>query len=336
MSARPLAGMRVAVTGATGFLGRHLVPALLDAGAAVSCIARAKSDTSRLPPGARIFRADLEHGSGLAGTLDGQDELIHMAALLFGLGWQDYLEANARVARSLARALCGLARPPHVTLVSSLAASGPCAEAPGVTENSDLVPVSAYGWSKLLCERIFSALSGPALAIIRPPIIYGSGDRGLLPLFRAARLGFGISPGLGRDFPVSLIHASDVARAIILLCRRRASGVYHVNDGAIHNMASFCRAMGHAQGRMNLRVVKVPLALMGASAWLSAGLSCALPRALRPRAFGLNPDKYREAAAAGWLCDAGSIARDHGFAPAMPLARGLEETVAGYRREGWL
>ena len=336
MSGRPLAGMRVAVTGGTGFLGRHLLPALLAAGATVTCIARPSSDTSRLPGKVRVALADLEHGTGLAEILAGQDALIHMAALLFGLGWQDYLESNARAARSLARAICSLPERPHVTLVSSLAATGPCGSAPGAAENSGLAPVSAYGWSKLLCERIFSGIPDAFPAIVRPPIIYGSGDRGLLPVFRAAARGLGISPGLGRDFPVSLIHASDVARAIVLLCERRASGIYHVNDGAIHDMASFCRAMGRAQGRANLRVLRVPLPVMGACAWLSGAMASALPRAVMRGAPGLNPDKYREARAAGWLCDASRIAREHGFAPAMPLERGLEEAVAGYRGEGWL
>lgn len=332
-----LAGARVAATGATGFVGRHLLPALMAAGARVTCLVRATSDTSGLPASAEVATVDLASGDGLARALDGQDVLVHMAALLFGGGWQDYLAANALAARGLARALGGLPRAPHVVYVSSLAATGPCATPPGATESDGMSPVSAYGWSKLLCEKILCGVPGLRPAILRPPIIYGSGDRGLLPLFRAAKMGLGISPGLGREYPVSLIHASDAARAIILLCNPRAGGVYHVSDGVAHTMSGFCRAMGAAQGRRRMLVMRIPLPLMAAAAWAWSALALADRRGtgLR-RAPGLTPDKYREARAAGWLCQCLRIERELGFAPAMPLAGGLEETVTGYRREGWL
>ena len=88
MPAPWLDGKKIVVTGGTGFVGRHLLPQLVAAGARVTCIPRATSRRDHLPAGVEVVRADLRSGAGLEEALRGQDICIHMAALLFGLGWQ--------------------------------------------------------------------------------------------------------------------------------------------------------------------------------------------------------------------------------------------------------
>ena len=142
-----LSGKKVLVTGGTGFVGRHLLPRLLESGARVTCLTRAASRTEHLPGDVAVARADLGTGHGLAAALAGQDVVIHMAALLFGLGWQDYLRANALAARVIVNALAevdaagqgsGQGGPARFVLVSSLAASGPSDCPPGVAD--DVLP----------------------------------------------------------------------------------------------------------------------------------------------------------------------------------------------------
>lgn len=238
-----LSGKNVLLTGGTGFVGRHLLPQLLAAGARVTCLVRATSRTDRLPQGVATAQADLATGAGLAAALKGQDVCIHMAAMLFGLGWQDYLRANALAARTLAQTCTALgdAGPARVVLVSSLAATGPCATAPGVADATPPAPVSAYGWSKLLAEQILGRALGEQLVTLRPPIIYGSGDKGLLPVFQGVRRGLAVSPGAGRDFPVSAVHAEDMAQAVLCACKPQARGVYHLSDGGVYTMGGFCQ-----------------------------------------------------------------------------------------------
>ena len=347
-----LSGKKVLVTGGTGFVGRHLLPRLLAAGAHVTCLTRAASRTGHLPADVAVARADLRTGEGLSEALAGQDVVIHMAALLFGLGWQDYLRANALAARALAVALAdveaaaqgsGKGLPARFVLVSSLAATGPSDCPPGVADNAVPAPVSAYGWSKLLVEQILGRALGDRLVTLRPPIIYGSGDKGLLPVFKGAARGFAVSPGAFRDFPVSAVHARDMAQAVLLCCKDTARGVYHINDGGLYSMAHFCRVMGAALGRPRLRVIHLPLPLMAVTAGLAssggllwARLSRCLPSRAPQRAPNWNLDKYREARQAGWLCDAARIRRELGYEPQVSLAEGMAEAVEGYRREGWL
>lgn len=350
-----LQGKRVLLTGGTGFVGRHLLPRLLEAGAEVTCLTRAASRTGHLPQGVDTARADLSTGQGLEAALTGKDVVIHMAALLFGLGWQDYLRANALAARSMAAAMARLAaagehETPRFVLVSSLAATGPSAEAPGVGDAAPAAPVSAYGWSKLLTEQILGRALGRRLVTLRPPIIYGSGDKGLLPVFKGVlRAGLAVSPGAGRDFPVSAVHADDMARAVLCACQPEAEGVYHLNDGGVYTMAGFCRAMGAAvdaalgRAPRRVRILRMPLPIMACTAGLSTAFAVAADalaarfagRRLR-RAPAWNLDKYREARQPGWLCDGSRLRRELGFAPRVSLEAGMAEAVEGYRREGWL
>ncbi|MEG2172223.1 MAG: NAD(P)-dependent oxidoreductase [Desulfovibrionaceae bacterium] len=336
-----LVGHRILVTGATGFVGRHLTRALVEAGAQVTCLVRASSCTAKLPQGVRTVQACLCTGHGLDQALQGQDTLIHMAALLFGLGWQDYLHSNARAAQCLAQALRtygGHIR--RVVLVSSLAATGPAATGAGVEDDTPPAPVSAYGWSKYMTEQILGAALGQRMVTVRPPIIYGSGDRGLLPYFQAARKGFVVCPGSGH-FPVSAVHVHDMVQALLLCLHENAHGIYHLDDGAQHTMPAIGRAIaaalhaGSARPFRAPRIIPVPLWIMGAAAHL-AGLWGHVAVRMGRRAPSWNPDKYREACQEGWLCNSKRIARELGYSPTISLEQGMAEAVAGYRQEGWI
>lgn len=332
---RTLAGKKVCVTGGTGFLGRHLLPRLLQAGACVTCIVR--SPAAKLPSGVKSITADCTDAGAVASAAQGQDIIIHMAGLLFGANWQAYLRANTAIAENIGHAAHAGAQ--RVIFVSSLAAAGPCGMPPGRNEAMPPAPVSAYGWSKLMSETVLGNYLGARLIVLRPPIIYGSADKGLLPLFRSCARGFGISPA---NFPVSIIHADDCARAILLACSPAASGVYHLNDGSNHNMDDVCQAMGQAQGREHVTVLHPPRWLMGATAGLASSAhaaSAGIARAtghMAPKPPAWNLDKFRESTQTGWLADARKIERELAFTPEIAIASGMAEAVAGYREEGWL
>jgi nucleoside-diphosphate-sugar epimerase len=260
--------------------------------------------------------------------MESQDCLIHLAATLFAASWQTYLHDAVLLARQLGAAArsAGVGR---IVLVSSLAATGPCAKSPGVSDDAVSAPVSAYGWSKYLAELAFAReFSSAGLVILRPPIIYGPGDKGLLPYFKAAKWGLIAVPG--RVFPVSAVHVQDAVQGILCCLKPEARGVYHINDGAEHSMASLGLAMAAAFGR-TARVLRMPRPLLAASAACAnfvAGLG------LPPGTW--NMDKYREACAEGWLCSASRITAELGYAPSMSLREGMADAVMGYRQLGWL
>ena len=328
-----LAGVKVLLTGGTGFVGRHLVPVLVAAGAQVTCLVRPTSDTSLLPPGVRAASANLLTGAGLAEAVAGQEVVLHLAAVLFGQDWQDYLRGNALAAQHLGAALAASPTLRRCVHVSSLAASAP--SACGVPDDVTPAPVSAYGWSKFLAEQCLGRALGDRLVVLRPPIIYGSGDKGLLPWFQAARRGLVITPGWRRAFPVSMIHAHDVVRAILCCCLPEAHGVYHCSDGHTHDMGHVGLLIAQLLGRSSAHHIGLPLPLMGLAAALASGFA-RLVRRPGGRAPSWNLDKYREARQVGWVCTGERIRVELGFAPRVDLASGLAEAIEGYTLLGWL
>jgi nucleoside-diphosphate-sugar epimerase len=327
---------RVLITGATGFVGRHVAEAL-SGKTEVRCLVRSVSRAGALlPPDSRLFRGDLESGAGLDAALegmDGRDCVIHLAAVLFAFSWREYLRGNvafaARTGEAARRAGVG-----RVLMVSSLAATGPCGQSPGVEDDSPPNPVSAYGWSKYAAELALARAlacgkaeegSGGRLVVLRPPIIYGPGDRGLLPCFRAAKRGLVVTPGRGR-FPLSFVHVHDAVQGVFRCLGPEARGVYHINDGAEHSMESFGAGIAAAFGRKPL-VLPVPAPLLALSA-LAA--QCAAKLGLPQGPWNL--DKYREARREGWLCSARRIAAELGYAPCVSLREGIARSIEGYRR----
>lgn len=329
-----LRGKRILVTGGTGFVGGHLVPALLEAGAIVTCLVRPSSSQRPLPAGAHRVVADLHTGEGLGEALLGQEAVIHMAALLFGASWQDYLAANTLAARTLGKALAAHTTVQRLVLISSLAATAPSATSPGVQEHTSPAPVSAYGWSKFIAEQIFALHCGDRMVTLRPPIIYGSGDKGLLPCFQAAQKGFMVSPGLCRDFPVSAVHVHDMVQAIMLCLLPKAHGLYHINDGREYTMRSFNQGIAHALGR-KAYTLTLPLPIMALTAGVSS-LIYTLFKKYMARVPSWNWDKYLEAKQVGWLCDSSRICAELGYEPRVTLEQGMAEAVAGYRAAGWI
>ncbi|MBR4741821.1 MAG: NAD(P)-dependent oxidoreductase [Desulfovibrio sp.] len=333
------ATLHIVLTGATGFLGGHLVPKLLKNGHHVTCIVRQSSDTTHLPKDVRILRCDLTNECDIYEALKGQDIFIHLAALLFGLEWNDYLEANTMAAQSITRAIKALGTngPKRVVLISSMAATGPSKGTIGVDDHDNPQPVSAYGWSKLLVERTFLCQC-KNIVILRPSIIYGSGDKGLLPLFKGIKHGFAVSPGLS-PFPVSCVHATDMADAIMAVMDKETCGIYHVSDGKCYTMEEFCRSAAKAMGINHFCILHLPLPLLALPAKLSTlffSLLHRLPWLKFKRMPNWNYDKYREAAQAGWVCNIKRLHTEMGYQPRISLEAGLEETIAGYQARGWL
>ena len=328
-----LRGARVLVTGGTGFVGRHLLPALVAAGADVTCLTRSGSHTDHLPASVRTVCAVLLTGDGLAQAVPGQEVVIHIAAVLFGLGWQDYLQGNALAARQLAAALADSPSLTRLIHVSSLAGSAPSAT--GVPDDVPPAPVSAYGWSKFMAEQCLGRALGDKLVVLRPPIIYGSGDKGLLPYFKAARMGLVVTPGWRCPFPVSIIHVSDMVQAVLCCAKPQAQGVYHCCDGDVHDMGRMGLLMAELMGR-TARHVGIPLPIMAAAAWVSGLAGQVLVRLPQGRAPSWNMDKYREARQVGWVCDGTRIVRELDFAPQTDVRAGLREAIDGYTQLGWL
>ena len=307
----------VAVTGATGFIGPHVVRRLRADGWQVRILTRRPLDASSLE--VEVVRGDLDDPPSLQRLLDGVQAVVHVAGLIKARSRKAFFRANAESVGRVAAIAAAAPAPPRFVLMSSLAAREP--------------DLSDYAASKLAGEQALIA-AGAALpwSILRPPAVYGPGDRATLFFFRCVR--HGIGPVLGSaGARLSLIHVEDLASAVgALLADDRGAGlVAEVDDGGGgYGWPEMIEAAAAAFGR-RVRIVRVPMAVPYGLGMLNQALA-RLP-GFTPM---LTPGKVREFYHSDWVCDPGPIMARTGWRPAVPLRQGFAATIAWYRQQGWL
>ena len=240
----------VAITGATGFIGRHVAADLAARGVAVTSIVRPAS-RHKPPPDSTVVYAPLE-AAALRGAFAGQDAVVHLAGVVNTEGTR----AAAEAARDAG------ARLVHV---SSLAAAGPAPASAPLRETDPPKPVTPYGFSKLESERIVAGTRGLHSIILRPGVVYGPTDRAVFPLFKAAQAG--VLPLVGRaGAAYAFIHVDDVVRAIVSAVEKTdVSGAVFVAHETPVTSLDLIDAIQAAVGRKG-RVVRIPMPLTHALA----------------------------------------------------------------------
>src|SRR5438874_9908002 len=222
--------MRLAITGGTGFVGSHLIDAALAAGHEVQALARREQ-----PQRDRVLwvSGSLDDRDALERLVGDADAIVHVAGVISARDAAAFEHGN--VTGTLAMLAAATAGGVHRFIhVSSLAAREP--------------KLSLYGASKAKAEALVRS-SGLDWAIVRPPAVYGPGDKETLELFRMAKLGLMLMPPKGR---VSVIHADDLARLLLALADTAAPSnvLIEADDGKTGGWShrEFARALAAAVG----------------------------------------------------------------------------------------
>ena len=330
-SASDVPRRRALLTGATGFVGSHLVDALRARGDDIRALVRPTSSTGHLVKAhAEPVIADLTDAASIQVALDGVDVVYHLAAATRARDEVGYRRANVDTTVAIMRAASSFANPPRVIVLGSLAAAGPARDGIPVDEDAHPAPLTAYGRTKLEAERVVLGEAGVSAIVLRAPAVYGPRDRDLFAFFRLAALGVMPTP-TGPDRPVQLIHVHDLARALILAADSGRSGrIYNVADPDIRPWSEVVELIEEAVGRRALKI-PIPRPLLRLAAVVSETSA-----RLSSRGTIFNRDKVRELLAPGWICSTGLAQRELGFRTGIPLERGIAETAAWYRAEGWL
>jgi dihydroflavonol-4-reductase len=322
--------MRALVTGATGFVGSHLVEALRRRGAEVTALVRSPAKAAPLVrQDVTLVTGDLHDRDALLTAARGQSVVFHVAGQVAALDETEFYRANrdgtANVLDAATRAGVG-----RFVLVSSMAAGGPSSPGKPLAGGETPRPVTAYGRSKLAAEAL---VRGSALpwTILRPPMVYGPRDREVLKIFRLARLGLGPVFGDGTQ-ELSAVHGADLAGALIAsaLSEKTGGRVYYACPPETFTSAAFVRAVGDTVGR-SVSVVRIPLRL-GSVVLAATGM---VARLAHQRTL-LTADKAHEFFEPAWTGDPRPLMEDTGWAPEFDLRRGLADTYQWYRSAGWL
>lgn len=324
---------RVLVTGGTGFIGPHVVAALIEQGFRPRVLVRSTSNVAQLTAlGAESFVGGLDDPDRLAQAVEGVATVIHLAAVTRARSEHEYYQVNAEGTRNLINAVrAAHPRPRRFIYVSSLAAAGPAVDGTPVRVQDVPRPITAYGRSKLLGEEACLAVpSEIEVVILRPPAVYGPGDRDLFRCFQMARYGILPVPS-GPTRWVQFIHVHDLMNALLCaVTATHAGGVYHVAEPQPYAWGQITDWLAKAVGRQVWAVRVPPWGVRAAAAVSEFGA------AMIGRATIFNREKAEELLAPGWLCETEAVKRDLGFEVRIPLPQGLVGTASWYREQGWL
>lgn len=310
----------IAVTGATGFLGRHVVVALARTGQNVRILAR------RDPPrelwrgvALEVILGGLEDPGALDHLTRGADAVVHVAGLIKARSPGEFLHVNRDGTHAIAAATSRHAPTARFVAVSSLAAREP--------------QLSDYAASKQAGEEAARTVfrdTPDRLVIVRPPVIYGPGDRETLAIFKAASRALVPIAGAGR---IAIVHVADAAAAIARLALGEGvAGRYALADErpAGYSIRELMTEAAHAVGRTP-RFVRIP-----DRALLIAGYASTWRGRLQREARLFSAGKARELLHPDWSVPSGELLPSSVHQPRIGIAAGFRDTVAWYQGEQWL
>lgn len=302
----------IALTGATGFIGSALARRLTKEGWGVRALYRSSTPPVHLTAASlEWIRGTLDDRDCLEGLVDDADVVIHCAGVLRGTTEADFYPANVEAVSRLASIAASRSPIPRFLLISSLAAREP--------------NISPYAASKRMGEIVLSKVSDRlAWAALRPPAVYGPGDRALLPLLRLMLHGIAPIPGR-RDARFSLLYVDDLAEAVVRWVAGdiRERGAFELDDGHPqgYTWREVVETFERLRGRWVVRV-QVPESILN----LVAGLNkMAAPVIGYSPMF--TPGKVRELRHVNWVCDNAPFRRIVDWAPTVGLEEGLRLTL---------
>lgn len=307
--------VKIALTGATGFIGQHIARELSGRNVSVRLLARNPAKVLLPDNAGEVVQGSLADDQALARLVAGTDAVIHCAGSVRGATLEQFSRVNADGAARLA----GIAQREgcaRFLLLSSLAAREP--------------GLSPYAASKRAGEKGVAQAAGTMTwAAFRPPAVYGPGDKEMLPLFQL--MARGVAPVFGsEDARFSLIFAPDLAQAIVAwsLNEEPPPGIFELDDGKKNGYGwrDITETITALTGRP-IRMLRIPASVLS----IPAAVNWLLGRYLN-RTPMLTPGKIRELRHPDWVCRPNPALAAIGWRPQHSLAEGLAATP-GWRRE---
>jgi nucleoside-diphosphate-sugar epimerase len=330
--------MKVLVTGATGFVGGHLCDDLISRGHEVFALVRNLEKAKEFNiPGTYIqgsLSHDKEHNwvEELPSDLDA---VIHTAGIVHSFNLDDFQKVNFEATQQLFNDLKTRYPKLKMVFISTLAAMKPAQKGIELTESDLTNPPSAYGLSKEKAEKflIKEAPKNWEIIIIRPPMVIGPRDTGVLDVFKMVESGLILLTGLnGKNKEYSFVCVHDLVDVIIKSLE--SPGLHGEVFFAAHpENISLIQLIETIQRKMNKKAIKlpIPMPVIKSLAHTLSGINKIIPISIR-----LTPDKVHELTPESWLCSGKKSEEKLKKEYCWNLERTIETTLQDYRKRGWL
>ena len=332
----------ILITGASGFIGSFIVEEALKRQFNVWAGVRSTSSKKYLKNRKIHFlELDFAHPnelraqlSGYKGTYNKFDYIIHCAGVTKCIDPKSFDYVNYLQTKYFIDTLKALNMvPKQFVYISTLSVFGPVRDKDYSPIKADDAPMpnTAYGLSKLKAELYIQSIPGFPYVIYRPTGVYGPREMDYFLMAKSIQRHVDFSVGFRRQ-DLTCVYVKDIVQAIFLgMEKETVRKIYFLSDGKVYQSRVFSDLIQKELGNPFVIRVKCPLIVLKVISLLAQFI------AMRSgKCSTLNLDKYKIMKQRNWQCDIAPTIEELGYTPEYDLERGVRETIAWYKNEGWL
>ncbi len=313
--------MNILITGATGFIGRHLVGALSKGEHSLRCLVRKSSNIDCLRnANVDILYGDLLEKDSISQALEKVDLIYHLAGEAYSRHKKDYYQGNVVATRNLLEA-CDEKDSRRIIFLSSTAVYKPITTKTLLTEESECDPISFYGKTKLDAEDLIKKHNIPWV-IVRTPVIYGPHQPSVLNQFFLDAFNKRKIYIVGKGNNTrSLCFIDNLVEGLRLLAGRPdANGkTYILSDNSPYTFDEIITTMSVVIGQQ-IKVVHLPNVL-GNISWQIYNLMGILFNLYFVELFAIRTMQLH------WEYDITKAKKEIEYNPSTTLERGIKNTI---------
>jgi nucleoside-diphosphate-sugar epimerase len=326
--------MKAFVTGATGFVGSHLVDRLLSMNYEVFCLKRKTSNMRWLEgKNVNLVEGDLFDNNVLGDVIKKVDFVFHVAGVVKSKNKDGFFKGNVEATKNLIE-IANKVNPnlKRFVYISSLAACGPNPDDKPLTEDYIPRPVTTYGISKRAAEKeILKFRDKLPVTIVRPPAIYGPRDAEILIYFQTYKKGLNSIIGFDKKY-LSLVYVEDFVTGIILAAKSeiKSGSIFFISDDGEYNWNEIGVVTSKLLNKKSFKI-RIPHFVV-----YTVGSFAQMFSIFSKNAATLNIEKCFDITRKKWVCSNEKAKSELGFRPEYNLERGFKKTIEWYKENKWL
>src|SRR3989339_2465 len=325
--------MKVLVTGGTGFLGSHLVDALIKKSYSVKCLVRNPNNPRWLNNiKCEVVKGDCVSKECLYNIVSDVDYVFHLAGLVRAKNTKELAKTNADGTKNLIEAVFEKNRNvKKFVYVSSQAAAGPSVNKKPKIESETPNPVSEYGRSKLFGEiETLKFKDKLPVVTLRPHAIYGPRDKDVFVFFEQVKKGLFFLPQ--KEKLINISYVSDICDGIIAAAESKQTNgeIYFIGDDTVYSWRKLGEVLTDV-ANPKTRMIRIPEFVFYVSALFSE-----VSALIKGKPALVSFDKLKEIKQNSWFFSADKAKKDFGYSPKISLEEGIKITYNWYLKNGWL